>query len=120
MGGRAAQAQAFGASRMNRRPLYIDQSSLATVLSEEAAALDAPASTWWSEFAVEPFIAVHSNSAHYVVAQQGCHIIFFADDEDEFGTGTLTESGEIDSYGLVGDLIDAIRNCQYRNRTDVT
>jgi hypothetical protein len=105
---------------MNPRPLYIDQSALATVLSEQAAALDAPASAWWSEFAVKPFTATHSESAHYVVAQQGRHIIFFADDEDEFGTGILTEEGEMDSYGLVGDLIDAIRNCQVRNKTELT
>jgi hypothetical protein len=97
--------------------LYIDQSTLATVLSEEAAALDATASAWWSEFAVKPFTAAHGDSAHYVVAQQDRHIIFFADDEDEFATGILTEDGEIISYGLVGDLIDAIRNCQERNRT---
>ena len=105
---------------MNPRPLTIDQSTLATVLLEEAAALDAPASAWWSEFALKPFIATHSESVHYVVAQQGRHIIFFADDEDEFGTGILTEDGDIDSYGLVGDLIDAIRNCHDRNRTEVT
>ena len=90
------------------------------MLSEEAAALDAPASAWWSKYAVKPFIATHGESAHYVVAQQDRHIIFFADDEDDFGTGTLTEEGEIDSYGLVGDLIDAIRNCHDRNRTEVT
>ena len=105
---------------MNSRPLHIDQSTLATVLSEEAAGLDTPASAWWSEFAVEPFIATHSEFAHYVVAQQDRHIIFFADDEDEFGTGILTENGEIDSYGLVGDLIDAIRTCHDRKRTRVT
>ena len=105
---------------MNSRSLYIDQSTLATVLSEQAAALDAPASAWWSEFAVKPFTATHSESAHYVVAQQDRHIIFFADDEDEFGIGILTEEGEIDSYGLIGDLIDAIRNCQDRNGTKLT
>ncbi len=102
---------------MNPRFLYIDQSTLATVLSKEVAALDAAASAWWSDFAVKPFIAIHGESAHYVVAQQDRHIIFFADDEDEFGTGILTEDGEMDSCGLVGDLIDAIRNC--RHRTEV-
>ena len=100
-------------------PRYIDQSILATVLSEEMAALDASASAWWAEFAVDPFIATHCDSAHYVVAQQGRNIIFFADDEDEFGTGILTEEREIDCYGLVGDLIDAIRNCYSGNNTDV-
>ena len=100
---------------MNPRPLYIDQSTLATVLSEQADALDEPASAWWSEFAVKPFTATQSESVYYVVAQQERHIIFFADDEDEFGTGILTEEGEIDSYGLIGDLIDAIRN-----RTELT
>ena len=90
------------------------------MLSEQVAALDAPASAWWSEFAVKPFTATHSESAHYVVAQQDRHIIFFADDEDEFGIGILTEEGEIDSYGLIGDLIDAIRNCQDRNGTKLT
>ena len=100
--------------QMNPRPPYIDQSTLVTVLSEEVAALDATASAWWSDFAVKPFIVIHGESAHYVVAQQDCHIIFFADDEDEFGTGILTEDGELDSYGLVGGLIDAIRNCRYR------
>lgn len=100
---------------MNARPRYINQSTLVTTLSEEATALDAPASAWWSEFSIKPFIATHRESAHYVVAQQDRHIIFFADDEHEFGTGTITEEGEIDSYSLAGDLIDAIRNCQYRN-----
>ena len=100
---------------MNPKPLYIDESTLATILSEKATALDPPASVWWSEFAVKPFIATHSESPHYVVAQQDRHIIFFADDEDEFGTGLLTEEREIDSYGLVGDLIDAIRICQDRH-----
>ena len=100
---------------MNPKPLYIDESTLATILSEEGTALDAPASVWWSEFAVKPFIATHCESAHYVVAQQDRHIIFFADDEDEFGTGLLTEESVIDSYAVVGDLIDAIHNCQDRH-----
>ncbi len=104
---------------MDSRPLYIYQSTLAALLAEETAALDATASAWWAEFALKPFIAIHGESVHFVVAQQDRHIIFFADDEDEFGTGILTEAGEIGSYGLVGDLTDAIHNCQERHRTEV-
>jgi hypothetical protein len=92
-------------------PQYVTPEELAERLDTEVAMLGEIELSWWSAHKVVPFSALHRGIAHFVVAAHDEHIIIFADDEDEFGTGTLTtESRAIEDYGLVGDLIDAIRN----------
>jgi hypothetical protein len=47
---------------------------------------------------------------YYVVARDDEQVLFFADDEDDFGVGRLTTGRMIGDYGLFGDLIDAVRS----------
>ena len=93
----------------NLEPKYISRQGLDERLKNEVAALVGADLTWWSKHSLAPFSARHGDVCHFVVAASGEHVIFFADDEDEFGVARLSGSGqEMVDYGLVGDLVDAV------------
>jgi hypothetical protein len=89
-------------------PQYISREELLERLLEELAAVVEPDSTWWATNSVPPFPAQYGDVCHFVVAVAGDQVIFFADDEDEFGIARLGEGNLITDYGLVGDLRDAV------------
>jgi hypothetical protein len=91
-------------------PQHVTLEGLVEWLGPEIAALGEGELKWWSAHSVTPFPARYHGGAHFVVAIDGQRAIFFADDEDEFGIGTLVaEDRSISDYGLVGDLKDAVR-----------
>jgi hypothetical protein len=64
---------------------------------------------WWKAHAVGPFPAAYGEISHFVVAVARQNILFFADDEDEFGVAKMEDDHHtITDYGLAGDLKDAI------------
>ena len=92
----------------SERPKYIDRKGLLERMSEESATLPARESAWWQAHRVDPFPARFAGLWHYVVARDANRVVFFADDEDEFGLGRLTPEDIIEDYGLVGDLKGAV------------
>lgn len=91
------------------QPEYINHEDLEARLHQEVAMLSGEDLEWWSVNRVSPFAALHGSASHFVVAVAGERILFFADDEDEFGVATLMTSHSMTNYGLVGDLRDAVR-----------
>lgn len=90
-------------------PKYIEREELLELISQQAEVFTAPEADWFQDNRVDLFTARFAELWHYVVARTGNDVIFFADDEDEFGIGTLTAKSTLENYGLVGDLIDAVR-----------
>lgn len=90
-------------------PKYIEREELLETISQQAEVFTASEAGWFQDHRVDLFTARFSELCHYVVARSGNDVIFFADDEDEFGIGTLTAESTLENYGLVGDLIDAVR-----------
>lgn len=90
-------------------PKYISETELMKLLQQEIPTLDASDLAWWKSHSLSPFVVMHGESAHFVVAAAGQDILFFADDEDEFGVAKL-EAGSrtMIDFGLAGDLKDAI------------
>ena len=95
---------------VNEAPKYITREELLEMISLQAERLPASEAVWLQEHRVDPFPARFAELSHYVVARRGNDVIFFSDDEDEFGIGTLTEEIVLENYGLFGDLIDAVRS----------
>ena len=93
---------------MTELPRHITREQLADLLARETSALAPALEAWWQRHRVDPFVGVANGVPHYVVAQDGDRVLFFADDEDEFATGQL-RANAIYGYGLIGDLRDAIR-----------
>jgi hypothetical protein len=92
------------------QPKYIDRGALAELLGQEVLRLTGADLEWWASHCVAPYSVIHDETAHFVVASDGNKILFFADDEDEFGVAQLAKSERImTGYGLIGDLIDAVR-----------
>jgi hypothetical protein len=91
-----------------RQPQYISAAQLDEILHEDVRELSAADETWWASHSVRPFAAAYGDASHFVVALAGLDIIFFADDEDEFGVARLDSSGRIIDYGLAGDLKHAV------------
>jgi len=97
-------------------PKYVSRDSLLEIVKREFASLSDSDLVWWKAHSVAPFPARHGEMSHFVVAVAGQDIIFFADDEDEFGIAKLQASSDtITDYGLVGDLKYAIRIIQQRS-----
>jgi hypothetical protein len=97
-------------------PEYVSRDSLLEIVQREFASLSDSDLVWWKAHSVAPFPARHGEMSHFVVAVTGQDIIFFADDEDEFGVAKLQASSDsISDYGLVGDLKYAIRIIQQRS-----
>jgi len=91
-------------------PKHISVVELAERLNQEVSSLADSDLTWWREHGVAPFPVIHGDQSHFVVAVAGQDILFFADDEDEFGVARLvTGSDRMTGYGLFGDLQNAIR-----------
>lgn len=91
------------------KPQYISREELLDRLRRQASAIGHEDSAWWTAYLVPPFPAQHLDVWHFIVAVAGDRVIFFADDEDEFGIARLDQSNNrIADYGLVGDLRDAI------------
>ena len=85
------------------------------LVQRELASLSDSDLVWWKAHSIASFPARHGEMSHFVVAVAGQDIIFFADDEDEFGVAKLEASGDaFTDYGLVGDLKYAIRIIQQR------
>jgi hypothetical protein len=90
-------------------PKYISRDDLMERLNQEVSSLIDSDLMWWKSHAVAPFPVHYGNTSHFVVAVAGWDILFFADDEDEFGVAKLQQSGQtMTDYGLAGDLKDAI------------
>ena len=96
------------------QPAYINYDQLTELLGQETPILIDRELEWWNAHRVQPFAAQYHKDPevwHYVVAVSGSAVILFADDEDEFGTGTITGTEPvITTYGLVGNLLDTVRN----------
>lgn len=90
-------------------PEYVDREELSQITTQQAAILPEQDAVWWRDHRVEPFAARFGDRWHYVVARDADSVLFFADDEDEFGLGSLTPDNSIEDYGLVGDLKDAVK-----------
>ena len=93
---------------MKAPPEYIAPAELADRLQQEVATLDEADWAWWKQHSIAPFVASYRGLSHYVVAAAGRDVLYFADDEDEFGSGRL-EGDVLTDCGLFGDLQDAIR-----------
>ena len=90
-------------------PQYISRAELIDLLRSEEASLGAEDAAWWAQHSVPPFPAQHEELWHYIVAAAGDRVIFFADDEDEFGIAKLNRTNSrITDCGLAGDLRDAV------------
>jgi hypothetical protein len=99
-------------------PKYVSRDSLLKLLKREFSSLSDSDLVWWKAYSIAPLPVRHGEKSHYVVAVAGQDIIFFADDEDEFGVAKLQASEDtITDYGLVGDLMDAIGIIQQRVAT---
>ena len=95
------------------QPKYISLDDLAERLHADVSILTGVDLTWWINHRVSPRAACYGESSHFMVAAMGTNVIFFADDEDEFGVGRFEESRQtITDYGLAGDLRDAVRIVQ--------
>jgi hypothetical protein len=91
-------------------PKHISRAELAERLKQEVSPLADSDLAWWRDHCVAPFPVVHGDESHFVVAVAGQDILFFADDEDEFGVAKLVAGSDtMTGYGLFGDLQDAIR-----------
>ncbi len=90
-------------------PQYISREELLERLRNELDSLSDTDSAWWAVHSVPPFPARHADAWHFIVAVAGDRVIFFADDEDEFGIARHSQAPDsITNYGLAGDLRDAI------------
>ncbi|MGH9928408.1 MAG: hypothetical protein ACREA9_04165 [Pyrinomonadaceae bacterium] len=90
-------------------PEYVDREELSQILTQQTAILPTQEALWWQGHRVEPFVARFEGRWHYVVAREAEHVLLFADDEDEFGVGTMASGNVLEDYGLIGDLIDAVK-----------
>ena len=91
-------------------PEYISRDQLLDRLQREVATLADSDLSWWRQHSVEPFPVRNGDLSHFVVAVSGHDVLFFADDEDEFGQAKLEAGSEtLTNCGLFGDLLDAIR-----------
>ncbi len=82
-------------------------------MRQEVSSLIGADLEWWTSHSVSPFPVTHGAASHFVVASSGQSILFFADDEDEFGVARLAASSQsMTDYGLIGDLKDAVRVIQ--------
>jgi hypothetical protein len=89
-------------------PEYITPSDLSSLLAAQELELPPPLAQRWQTVRCTPFVASFGSRCHFVVARDDARVIFFADDEDEFGTATLAPDGTLTLYGLMGDLRDAL------------
>ena len=90
-------------------PKYVSRSELLQRLKQEILSLSDDDLAWWEGHKAKPFPVIHGDKSHFVVAVAGHDVLFFADDEDEFGVARLVAgSHTMTDYGLVGDLKDAI------------
>ena len=95
------------------QPQYISRADLIERLQQEVSSLTDTNLSWWRDHSVSPFAARYGELSHFVVAVSGQDIIFFADDEDEFGVAKLRAPDQtITDYGLAGDLKDAVQIVQ--------
>src|SRR5215470_13903525 len=92
-------------------PEHVSREDLIQRLQQEVQSLSDGDLEWWTIHRVSPFVARYDESSHFIVASSGQSVIFFADDEDEFGVAKLT-GGIITDCGLTGDLRDAVRIIQ--------
>ncbi len=103
----AAQLQYVGQTAM-KTPEYVTVNELLQRVAEEERGLPPELARLWAAIRQTPTIATYRDRAHFVVGRLGERVIFFADDEDEFGIGTAKTDGVLTEYGLAGDLRDAI------------
>ena len=95
-------------------PEYISRDELLARLRQEAATLGDSDLAWWRQHSVAPFPVRSGEASHFVVAVSGRDILFFADDEDEFGFARHESGSRVMTvYGLAGDLQDAIRGIRH-------
>jgi hypothetical protein len=92
----------------NGAPEYVDYEELLELLHRQAQLLPPVELGWWQTHRVEPFAAQWEEQWHFVVAREAKQVLFFADDEDEFGSGSLEQDYVLEDYLLIGDLTDAI------------
>ena len=89
-------------------PEYVDCEELLELLQGQAQLLPPVELGWWQAHRVEPFAVQWEERWHFVVAREAKQVLLFADDEDEFGIGSLEQDHVLKDFGLYGDLIDAI------------
>jgi hypothetical protein len=95
------------------QPEYITAEELSDRLKQEVLSLEGDDLNWWTDHRITPFVARYGYLSHFIVGATGKNVIFFADDEDEFGVAKLGETCDvIRDYSLVGDLQNAVRNIQ--------
>ena len=98
---------------MTPPPQNISREELFQRLQREITYLTDSNLAWWTDHRVPPFAARHWDISHFVVAVAGEDVVFFADDEEEFGIAKWARSSQVmTECGLVGDLTDAVQVMQ--------
>lgn len=91
----------------------ITRSELDQLVDRELAGMVEPFRAYYRSYAVEPYrtACAHSgfDDSFYVVAQLGNQVVVYNDIEEDFGVGTLAESGPMTDRADYGPLVLALR-----------